>query len=458
VLNTNSIIEKKTSIQEDPGMDQRHARREFLRVSLGGLLGVSSSGWLPALAGQLAQQTGRRRHCVLLWMAGGPSQLDTFDMKPQHANGGEFAEVSTAVPGLRWSEHLPGLSELAEHVAVVRGVSTREGDHQRGTYLMRTGQTPGSPTPFPCIGSSLAKELAVPELELPNYFSINPISQISPDAFAPGFLGPRYAAATVAGESNPSAPEPNAGFAEMRVEHLRRPEQVGLERALARVELWDQLQQGFLADRAVPAVLAQDTIYRRTLAMMQSQDVEAFELNQEPDDVRAAYGRGSFGQGCLLARRLIERGVPIVEVTLGAGLGWDTHQDNFATVRRLSEELDRGWSTLIKELTSRGMLESTTILWMGEFGRTPQINAMAGRDHFPNAWTCVFAGGGIAGGQAFGSTSPSGMEVVDGQVAHGDVLATLCAALGVDPANENVTPEGRPHKIAEGMPIRQILA
>jgi hypothetical protein len=422
------------------------------------MLGVSSSGWLPALAEQLAQHPQRRRHCVLLWMAGGPSQLDTFDMKPQHANGGEFAETATAVPGLRWSEHLPGLAELAEHLAVVRGVNTREGDHQRGTYLMRTGQRPGSPIRFPCIGSSLAKALTAPELALPSYVSINPISQISPDAFAPGFLGPRYAAATVAGETDPRAANPADGFAELRVEHLRRPEDVGLARAQARMAMWTELQQSFLAQRPAPAVIAQDTVYRRTLAMLQSQDVEAFELNREPDDVRAAYGRGQFGQGCLLARRLIERGVPIVEVTLGAGLGWDTHQDNFATVRRLSEELDRGWSTLIKELKSRGLLASTTMLWMGEFGRTPQINAMAGRDHFPNAWTCAFAGGGIAGGQAYGATSASGTEVIDGKVAHGDVLATLCAALGVDPASENVSPEGRPHKIAEGTPIRQILA
>ncbi len=390
-------------------------------------------------------------------MSGGPSQLDTFDMKPTHANGGEFQERQTRVPGLRFSEHLPGLSELADHMAIVRGVSTREGDHQRGTYLMRTGQRPGSPIRFPCIGSSLAKELSLPALTLPSYVSVNPVSQISPDAFAPGFLGPKYAAATVGSVQEEARPADPAAFAELRVDNLTSPEHVSASRASARIDLWKSLQNDFLARHSASAARAQDTVYRRAFSMMQSEDVIAFELGQEPDSVRSKYGSGQFGQGCLLARRLIERGVPIVEVTLGGQLGWDTHQDNFTTVCRLSQELDQGWSTLMKELDERGLLETTTLLWMGEFGRTPQINNMAGRDHFPNAWTCVFAGGGIAGGQAYGATSTDGREVVDGKVAQGDILATLCSALHVDPNQENISPQGRPHKIADGNPIRAIL-
>jgi uncharacterized protein (DUF1501 family) len=161
-----------------------------------------------------------------------------------------------------------------------------------------------------------------------------------------------------------------------------------------------------------------------------------------------------------MARRLIERGVPFVEVSLGFGaniVGWDTHQNNFPAVRALSGELDSGWATLMTELDQRGLLDSTTILWMGEFGRTPQINENAGRDHFPAAWSCVFAGGGIRGGQAYGQTSPDGMEVVAGKVNVGDVLATLCTALGVPPDTENVSEQGRPIKIAEGTPINPIL-
>lgn len=162
-----------------------------------------------------------------------------------------------------------------------------------------------------------------------------------------------------------------------------------------------------------------------------------------------------------MARRLIERGVPFVEVSLvgasGGGLGWDTHQNNFRLVRELSAELDAGWTTLMSELGDRGLLETTTILWMGEFGRTPNINANAGRDHFPNAWTCVFAGGGVHGGQAYGRTSDDGTVVEEGKVDVGDVLATLSAALGVDPETQNISEMGRPIKLAEGEPIREIL-
>jgi uncharacterized protein (DUF1501 family) len=194
---------------------------------------------------------------------------------------------------------------------------------------------------------------------------------------------------------------------------------------------------------------------------MHSQAAKAFDLDSEPAEVRDAYGRGRFGQGCLLARRLVERGVPFVEVALGGfegnSLGWDTHQNNFEQVKRLSAELDAGWSTLVAELADRGLLESTTILWMGEFGRTPMINAQGGRDHFPNAWTTVLAGGGVRGGQAYGRTSPDGMSVADNPLDAADVLSTLCAALGIDPATENTAELGRPIKIAEGRVIRDLL-
>lgn len=325
---------------------------------------------------------------------------------------------------------------------------------------MRTGQRPGTPIRFPCIGSALAKQMSVTEQTLPDYFSINPQTQISPDAFSPGFLGPKYASATVGANppGNPTAPPTAAEeFAELKVDNLTLPEEVDVAQAQARVELWQQLQRGFLSTRSTPSTHAQDTVYRRALQMMSSRDLEAFDLSQEPTVVREAYGRGRFGQGCLLARRLIERGVPIVEVALGAGLGWDTHQDNFAAVRRLSTELDLGWGTLLNELRQRDLLATTTVLWMGEFGRTPQINGNGGRDHFPTAWTCVFAGGGIRGGQYYGKTSDDGMQVEADPVDHAAVLATFCRAAGVDPAEENLSPQGRPHAIVAGAPIDAIL-
>jgi hypothetical protein len=202
--------------------------------------------------------------------------------------------------------------------------------------------------------------------------------------------------------------------------------------------------------------------------MIHSEAASAFDLSKEPDKVREQYGKGVFGQGCLLARRLVEQGVPFVEVSLSSsstgGFGWDTHANNFEQVKALSAELDAGWSSLLTDLKERGLLERTTIVWMGEFGRTPRINGAAGRDHFPKAWSCVLAGGGIAGGQAYGKTSPDGMTIVENPTTVNQVLATLCTALGVSPDTENASNSGRPIKIVDDGksgsvdPIKELLA
>ena len=196
--------------------------------------------------------------------------------------------------------------------------------------------------------------------------------------------------------------------------------------------------------------------------MMHSDEAKAFDLSEESASVRDAYGRGRFGQGCLMARRLIERGVPLIEIALrgstGGALGWDTHGQNFPRVKALSSELDAGWATLMTELKQRGLLESTTIIWLGEFGRTPVINRNQGRDHYPRAWATVLAGGGIKGGQAYGKSSKDGTTVEENKVDVPDILATLCRALGVDPDDQNVSEVGRPIRIAEGKPIEDILA
>jgi uncharacterized protein (DUF1501 family) len=431
----------------------------LLRASGLGLVGASLSGWFPALAYAQADDPRRKRHCILLWMSGGPSQLDTFDPKPDHPNGGEFKPINTSAPGLQISEHLPKLAALGQHLVPIRSLSTKEGDHGRGTYLMRTGHVPGGPVEYPTLGSLISKELEDAENELPSFVSISPYQIFNPAAFGPGFLGPRYAPATV-GASAPATA--SGGYAELKLDDLSLPGGVNEERAMRRMKLWNSLEQEFLASRPSESASAHALVYQRASRLMRSKAAAAFDLEQEPAAVRDAYGRGRFGQGCLLARRLIERGVAFVEVSLGAfeqnAIGWDTHQNNFATVRSLSGELDAGWATLLSELADRGLLESTTILWMGEFGRTPRINEQGGRDHFPNAWSCVLAGGGVKGGQAYGATSSDGMTVADKQVAAPDVLATLCAALGIDPETENTGEIGRPIKIAEGQPIREILS
>ena len=436
-------------------------RRDLLRATGLGLWGVSASGWLPALADEVAKHPARRRQCILLWMPGGPSQTDTFDMKPRHANGGPYKEIATSVPGLGISEHLPKLAGQAEHLAIVRSLSTKEGDHARGTYLMRTGHQQGGPIKYPSIGASLAKELGSEEAEVPNYVSIAPYSFFSPAAFSSGFLGPRYAPLTVGAREEAAGAGQAGRYAQLGVDDLSPPAGVSKAQAASRLGIWQSLQDDFVSRHRTASAIAHQTVYQRAVRMMKSEAAKAFDLDDEPEKTRERYGRGRFGQSCLMARRLIERGVPFVEVSLGGlgngGVGWDTHQDNFRLVQGLSDELDGGWGTLLAELAERGLLDTTTILWMGEFGRTPHINNNAGRDHFPAAWSCVFAGGGVHGGQAYGRTSHDGMTVEDGKADVGDVLATLCAALGLDPAAENISEEGRPINIAEGKPIDGIL-
>lgn len=442
-------------------------RRPFLTraVSGGSAAGflsgtLGTSGWLPNLAKameQTADPSSQQRHCVLLWMSGGPSQIDTFDMKPKHSNGGPVKEVSTSVAGMRFSEHLPKLAKHAGQLAIMRGMSTKEGDHQRGTTVMRTGHMAGGPVNYPAIGCSLAKSLDNPRSQLPSYVTVAP-GPFARQSLSPGFLGPKFAATSVNASSASNVGEQLGGYAQLSVNHMQRLPSIDQQRYENRLRLWESMQSEFMRSHQVSNVVAQDTVYRSAFEMIESDAKDAFDLSSEPDIVRQAYGKGTFGQGCLLARRLIERGVPLVEVTLGDGLGWDTHANNTEQVSQLSAQLDSGWATLMTELSDRGLLERTTILWAGEFGRTPKINSNGGRDHFPQAFTCVLAGGGIAGGQCYGETSADGMEVTEGKIDQQDLLATLCQSLGVSPLTENIAEGGRPIAIAEGNVIEEVLS
>jgi hypothetical protein len=436
-------------------------RRAWLQAMIGATCGLSSSGWLPALAQHAAADPNRRRHCILLWMAGGPSQTDTFDMKPGHENGGEFKETSTNVPGIRFSEHLPQLAKHADKLAIIRSLNTKEGDHERGSYLMRTGRRPMSVINYPSMGAALAKELDATADALPPYVSIAPNRSFGRDGYGPGFLGPRYAPLVV-GRRGAITAAPAEGFADLAVEGLKPPASIRPSQVERRQHLWKALEDGFTASHASASPRAHRTVYDNALQMIHSKAAGAFDLSQEPELVREAYGRGAFGQGCLLARRLVEQGVPFVEVSLtsssAGSFGWDTHANNFEAVKSLSGELDAAWATLLSDLGQRGLLETTTIVWMGEFGRTPKINGQAGRDHFPRAWTCVLAGGGIAGAQVYGSTSADGTDIEADGVGIADVLATLCAALGVSHMAENESNTGRPIPLVDGVPIPKLLA
>jgi hypothetical protein len=446
----------------------RLSRREWLTLSSAGVVGYSLSGWLGRLAEATANNPQRRRSCILLWMSGGPSQMDTFDLKPGHANGGPFRAIQSNVPGVRISEHLPQLARRANHLAIIRSMSTREADHGRATYQMRTGYLPQGPVQYPAIGSVFSKELGREGAELPNFVSIAPYRFFSPAAYGPGFLGPRYAPLILGGDQQALLPIPGqqSNYADgLRVPDLEAPQGVSAGRAAARGNLLDEMERDFQATRSAPPSESHRSAYQRAVTLMRSTATRAFDLDEERPELRDRYGRNLFGQGCLLARRLVERGVPFVEVTLATvgnlALGWDTHINNFDGVRRLSEVLDVAWSTLLDDLRTRGLLDSTLIVWMGEFGRTPRVNPQQGRDHWANAWTTVLAGGGIRGGQAFGRTSADGTTVESERPVNvPDFLATVARALGVDATRVNMSNVGRPIRIVEAgaRPIQEVLA
>jgi hypothetical protein len=423
------------------------SRRDFMRLGALGALGVSASGWLPALASDAAASPHRKRSCILLWMSGGPATIDLFDLKPGHDNGGPYQEIATAAPGLKFGEHLPKLARHGKEIAVVRSMSTKEGDHGRGTYFLRTGNLPTGALQFPTLGSLVSKELGDATAELPNFVSVSPFRAFAQGAFGPGFLGPQYAPLIVGENNNFGAPRPNDNVDNaLKVQDLDRPADVSGKQAEARFDMLKDLERSFLGERPNLVAQSHQTAYDRAVRLMQSVGAKAFDLSTESDKTRDAYGRNLFGQGCLLARRLVERGVPFVEVTLG---GWDTHQNNFDAVKNLCNILDPAWASLMNDLKDRGLLETTTIIWMGEFGRTPKINQGKGRDHFPNAWSAVLAGGGVKGGQAHGKTEPDGNKVEGEPTTVPDLLATLCKALGIDHMKTNNSNVGRPIRIVD---------
>jgi len=342
---------------------------------------------------------GKKRSysCILLWMSGGPSQTDTFD--PKAGNIALFKPMDTNVKGLQFTELFPALAKHANHLAIIRSMSHREGDHLRATYLMRTGYAPGGGVTHPSVACALAKELSADRPDVPRHIAINPMAMLQL-ASSPGFLGPQYGPIKIGGSR---FGEPGAGL------------------ALPAVEMFEELAKG------------KGKVHRDAVA-------KAFDLTAEKAETHDAYGKTRFGDGCLLARRLIETGVPVVEVTLG---GWDTHGNAVALTKARAMELDAGLSALIKDLHERKKLETTLIVWMGEFGRTPRINASAGRDHYPMAFTAMLAGANIKGGQAIGKTSDDGALINDRSVSPQEFLATIYESVRIDPRRANKTDGGQ---------------
>ncbi len=378
------------------------SRRTLLQATLGCASAISSN-WFPAFAAETADKPRRPGACILLWMSGGPSQIDTFDPKPEHKNGGGRLSIETSVPGIRISENLPQVAKWMKRMAIVRSMSTKEGDHSRGTYVMRTGYRPQGPIQYPAIGALYSKELAREHADLPGYVSISSFR-----GFQRGRLWAlvfwvrgtrRYFHRQRRDRSRERVSRPVA-----KVENLTLPGNVDVARHDDRLQILSGLEEDFAGKSIMGTADGHRTAYQNAIRMMRSESIAAFELDGEPDSLKQKYGLTEFGMGCLLARRLVERGVPFIEVSLnnapgnGGSFGWDTHQENLSRVASLCQVLDPAWATLMEDLDERGLLDSTTIIWMGEFGRTPRINSNGGRDHFPAAWSAVLAGGGVKGG------------------------------------------------------------
>ncbi len=434
------------------------SRRDLLRLAAAGFAAYSSSGWLEHLAAATADDPRRKRSCILLWMNGGPATIDLWDVKVGHANGGPTKEIATSVPGVKISENLPKLAQRMQHLAILRSMSTKEADHGRATFQMRTGYLPGGPITYPSIGALISKELERPGAAMPGFISIATNRGLNAEAFGSGFLGPRYAPLLVGENANFNPQQPGQGVDQaLKVQNIDRPSDVVVGRADARVRLLEEIEEDFVKERPGSASQGHLTAYQRAVTLMRSSSIKAFQLSDEPDARRDAYGRNLFGQSCLLARRLVERGVPFVEVNLD---GWDTHQQNFTAVKRLGGILDTAWAALIDDLKQRGLLDTTLIVWMGEFGRTPKINGQQGRDHWATSWSTVLAGGGIKGGSVFGKTSEDGTAVEERPIVVQDLLATVGLALGIDITKQNNSNVGRPIRFVDpkANPVKEVLA
>ncbi len=373
---------------------------------------------------------------ILLWLAGGPSQLETFDPHDGKAIAGGTKSIPTSLPGIRLAEGYERLAEQMQHVALVRSVVSKEGDHQRGTYLLKTGYRPNPTLEHPSIGAICCHQLPIGQTEIPRHISILP-SQWPGQG---GFLGKQYDAF-------------KTGDPGERVPDIKSP--VGDDRLKRRLADLDLVEDGFARGRKR---LAEGTLHRHTIddarRMMTSEQIKAFDVTAEPIALCQMYGDTAFGRGCLAARRLIETGVRCVEVTLG---GWDSHVNNHEIHHNLAGTLDPALSALLADLDQRDLLRRTIVVCAGEFGRAPKINRLAGRDHWPHGFTMLLAGGRLRTGQAIGETDPDGGRTVQDPQQVADVHATLLAALGIDADHEELAPAGRPIRLSEGQPIRQLL-
>lgn len=416
-------------------------RRHFMSHLAGAAaMAAPAVAFTNSLMAGAADLKKKNKACIMLWMGGGPSTIDILDMKPGAPTGGQFKPISTSLDGLQITEHLPLLAKQMDQLAVVRSMSTKEADHNRGRYYMHTGYVPNPTIEHPSYGAVVAHELAdkMPQLDIPPFVSVGGGS------VGPGFLGMTWAPFVV--DSNGAVRNLNQGGRDKNQ----------MERTEERLTVLDAMEKNFIAENRGEAAEEHTKVLKKTVSLMTSKQMTAFRVNDESPSVQDKYGRTQFGRGCLMARRLVEAGVPFVEVDLG---GWDNHQQVFTTLQRKLPELDKAMSALIGELKERGLFDTTAIVWMGEFGRTPRINGNAGRDHYARAWSVVVGGAGFKRGVVVGKTSDDGTTVESDPYTSQDLMASVLHSLGISLDTRFTSKNGRPMQIANsGKVIKELFA
>ena len=414
------------------GMSRRHFMKHLAGASA---LAVPALNFTSAMRLHAAELQKNQKAAILLWMGGGPATIDIWDLKPGSVNGGPFKQIATS-GDMQITEHMPLMAKQMHQMSIVRSMSTREADHMRGRYYMHTGYVPNPNVQHPSYGSVIAHELEAtrPDLEIPPFVSVGGGSA------GPGFLGMAYAPFVVNSNGRVRDLEMGADW----------------QRVSDRMKLLNKLEEGFVRQGRGVAPEEHAKVLAKTQRLLTSKQMDAFKVAQEPENVREAYGNTGFGRGCLMARRLVETGVPFIEVDLG---GWDTHNDNFNRLQTKLPEMDQAMSALVTDLAERGMLDSTAIVWMGEFGRTPRINGNTGRDHWARSWSAVVGGGGFKRGVAVGATNADGTMVETEPYSSEDLMASVLKGIGVSLETRFTASNGRPMKIANsGRVIKELFA
>jgi hypothetical protein len=424
--------------------DHAISRRGFLGAMAAGATGFAADMTClnvlknPVLAGELKRQ---QKRVILLWLAGGASQLETWDPKPGAPTGGPFRAIPTSVPGVHISELMPEMARRMQHTCIIRSLNTRNGDHAGGAKLMMRGRRDEANLQYPDLGAVLARELGRADSQVPDYVSFYFATEgrrMAPGSA--GFLGSRYA--------------PMELYTSMIPENIHRPGGISDLDHRQRAELRDLLSKRFERGRASATVGSHNEAYQRVRGLMASEKL--FDISQEPQKMRDLYGPTQFGEQVLVARRLVEAGVPFVRV---GRAWWDSHGQNFETHQELAPELDHVMAALLDDLEQRGLLQHTLVITLAEFGRTPAINPSLGRDHFASAWSASLSGCGVKGGAVYGKTDATGNRVVDGEIGAAQLFATIYRALGIN-HQKNYYVGSRPVPLTDPgtKPIKEVLA